>query len=144
MDLEVTVMNDVNDWNKQVIEEFRANGGRVGGHFADANLILLHTTGAKSGLPRLNPLICTEDGDDLVIIASKAGAPSNPDWYYNLRANPSVEVEYGTERFEVVATIVDEPERTRLYNKAAQAFPGYADYAKQTTRVIPVMKLTRQ
>ena len=79
-------MSDPNDFNKQVIEEFRANGGKVGEYLKGANLLLLHTIGAKSGLPRLNPLICTEDGEDLVVIASKAGAPSNPDWFYNLKA----------------------------------------------------------
>ena len=137
-------MSDSNDWNKQVIEEFRANGGKVGGYFEDATLLLLHTTGAKSGLPRLNPLVCIEDGDDLVIIASKGGAPSNPDWYYNLNANPNVEVEYGTDRFKAVAMIVDEPERSQLYAKAAAEFPPYAEYAQKTTRVIPVVKLRRQ
>jgi deazaflavin-dependent oxidoreductase (nitroreductase family) len=137
-------MSDVNDRNKQIIAEFRANGGKVGGYFQNNTLLLLHTSGAKSGLPRLNPLICTEDGDDLVVIASKAGAPSNPSWYYNLQANPNVEVEYGTERFPAVATIVTGPERARLYTKAAVGFPTYAEYEQKTKRVIPVVKLTRK
>ena len=136
-------MSDPNDWNKQIIEEFRANGGKVGGYFENATLILLHTTGAKSGRPRINPLVCTEASDALVVIASKAGAPSHPDWYYNLKAHPNVEVEKGTERFKAVATIADEPERSQLYAKAAASFPAYAEYEQKTTRVIPVVKLAR-
>jgi deazaflavin-dependent oxidoreductase (nitroreductase family) len=136
-------MSSPNDWNKKVIEEFRANGGKVGGPFEDVTLLLLHTTGAKSGLARVNPLVCTEDGGDLVVIASQGGAPSHPDWYYNLKAYPNVEVEYGTERFKAVATIVGEPERSELYAKAAARFPGFAEYAQKTTRVIPVIKLER-
>jgi deazaflavin-dependent oxidoreductase (nitroreductase family) len=136
-------MSDPNDWNRRIIEEFRANGGKVGGILEDATLLLLHTNGAKSGLPRLNPLVCMRDGDDLIIIASKAGAPSNPDWYYNLKAHPNVEVEYGTEKFKAVATIVDEPERSQLYAKAAARFSAYAEYEQKTTRVIPVVKRAR-
>ena len=137
-------MSDPNDWDEQIIEEFRANGGIVGGYFKGSTLLLLHTTGAKSGLPRLNPLVCRKDGDDLVIIASKAGAPSHPDWYYNLKAHPNVEVEYGAEKFWVVATIVNEPERSQLYAKAAAELREYAEYEQKTTRVIPVVKLARQ
>ena len=90
-------MSDVNDWNQKIIEEFRANDGKVGGYFKNMTLLLLHTTGARSGLPRLNPVACMRDGDRYVIIASKGGAPSHPDWYYNLVANPKVHVELGTE-----------------------------------------------
>ncbi len=136
----------MSDWNKQVIEEFRANDGKVGGHFANMKLLLLHTTGAKSGLARINPLACTTDGDRHVVIASKAGAPSNPDWYYNLVANPEVVVEVGTERFKAAATVAEEPERSRLYGKMADLYPIFAEYEAKTKteRVIPVVVLTRQ
>jgi deazaflavin-dependent oxidoreductase (nitroreductase family) len=131
------------DMNKAVIEEFRANGGKVGGYFENMNLLLLHTTGAKSGLPRLNPTAYILDGDRYVIIASKAGAPTNPSWYYNLVANPEVKVEVGTEEFEALATVTSEPERTELYDKMAALYPGFAEYREKTTRLIPVITLTR-
>jgi len=136
-------MSDANDWNKKVIEEFRANEGKVGGMFADMNLLLLHNSGAKSGLPRINPVVYLADGDRYVVIASKAGAPTNPDWYYNIVANPEVSVEVGSEQFEVVATVADEPERSQLYEKMATLYPGFAEYAQKTTRIIPVFTLTR-
>ncbi|MCB0166594.1 MAG: nitroreductase family deazaflavin-dependent oxidoreductase [Anaerolineae bacterium] len=136
-------MSNVNDWNKAIIEEFRANDGKVGGQFANTTLLLLHTTGAKSGLPRLNPVAYIADDDRLVIIASKGGAPTNPDWYYNLVAHPQVEVEVGTERFPVRATVAEEPERTQLFEKMATLYPGFYDYERKTTRVMPVVVLTR-
>ena len=117
----------MSDWNKQVIEEFRANDGKVGGYFENMTLLLLHTTGAKSGNPRLNPVAYLPDGDRFVIIASKAGAPTNPDWYYNLVANPQVGVEVGTEKFQALATVAEEPERTELYEKMASFYPGFAE-----------------
>ena len=132
-----------NNWNTAIIEEFRANGGKVGGMFAGSTLLLLHTIGAKSGQVRINPVACTSDGDRLVVFASKAGAPTNPDWYYNLAANPLVTVEYGTEKFQAQAEIVPEPERTRIYSQMAAINPGFAEYEKKTTRVIPVIALTR-
>src|SRR2546423_15426987 len=98
-------MTEVKDWNSQVIEEFRANGGKVGGPFAGAPLLLLTTVGAKSGQSRITPLVYTTDGDRMVIVASKAGAPTNPDWYHNLVANPTVTVEVGNERFQARAAI---------------------------------------
>ena len=133
----------MNDWNKKIIEEFRANEGKVGGQFASMELLLLHTTGAKSGLPRINPVACMADGDRYIIIASKAGAPTNPDWYYNLVAHPKVSVEVGTEQFQALARVAAEPERTELYNKVAAKYPGFAEYQRQTTRIIPVVILTR-
>ena len=136
-------MSDVNDWNKSIIEEFRANEGQISGQFEGIPLLLLHTKGAKSGLPRLNPLAYLPDGDRLVIIASKAGAPTNPDWYYNVRANPTVQVEVGTEKFQANAEIASEPERTQLFDKMAAKNPGFADYQNKTTRTIPVIILTR-
>ena len=136
-------MSEAKDWNKEVIEEFRANGGKVGGYFANMKLLLLHTTGAKSGLPRVNPVACMADGEQYIIIASKAGAPTNPAWYYNLVANPEVGVEVGTEKFQAKATVSTEPERSELYAKMAAKYPGFAEYEQKTTRVIPVVTLTR-
>ncbi len=137
-------MSDPNDWNQQVIEEFRAKDGKVGGYFENMNLLLLHTTGAKSGQKRINPVAYTKQDGKLVVIASKGGAPTNPDWYYNIVANPEVSVEVGTERFEAQATVVEEPERTRLYDNMAEQYPGFEEYRQKTDREIPVIALTRQ
>lgn len=136
-------MGSPKDWNQMIIEEFRANGGRVGGRFAGQPLALLHTVGAKSGQLRINPVACMKDGDRYVIIASKGGAPVNPDWYYNVVANPLVTVEYGTETFKAQATVATEPERTRMYNQMAAERPTFAEYERKTTRRIPVIILTR-
>ncbi len=134
----------MSDWNKKIIEEFRANEGRVGGHFENMTLLLLHTTGAKSGLPRLNPAAYTEDRDRFVIIASKGGADAHPDWYYNLVANPNVTIEVGTEKYDMVATVEEEPERTRLYDQMAAQYPGFEEYRQKTSRVIPIITLKRK
>jgi deazaflavin-dependent oxidoreductase (nitroreductase family) len=136
-------MSNLNDRNKAIIEEFRANGGKVGGPFAGRTLLLLHTIGAKSGQKRINPVACITDGNRLVIIASKGGAPTHPDWYYNIVANPLVTVEVGAEQFQAQAAISAEPERTRLYNQMVAMMPGFAEYQSKTTRVIPVITLTR-
>ena len=136
-------MGNPNDWNKAIIEEFRTNSGKVGGQFAGKPLLLLHTVGAKSGQPRINPVACNMDGDRYVIVASKGGAPTNPDWYYNVVANPLVTVEFGTETFQARATLATEPERTRLYNQMAAERPTFAEYQRKTTRLIPVIILTR-
>ena len=136
-------MSDANDWNKAIIAEFRANGGKVGGPFEGASMVLLHTTGAKSGQERVNPLVYTRDGDRMLIIASKGGAPTNPDWYYNLLANPTVTLEVGTEQFQAHATVPSEPERTKLFEQMATQMPGFAEYQRNTTRTIPVVVLTR-
>jgi deazaflavin-dependent oxidoreductase (nitroreductase family) len=135
-------MSNSNDWNKAIIEEFRANDGRVGGHFEGKPLLLLHTTGAKSGEERVNPVAYTNDGDKLVVIASKGGAPSHPDWYHNIVAHAHVTVEVGTEKIEATASVMQEPERRRLYDKMIQVMPGFAEYEKKTTRSIPVIVLT--
>ena len=137
-------MNKQKDWNTAIIEEFRANAGRVGGPFAGKTLLILHTVGAKSGKEHINPVAYIADGDRFVIIASKGGAPTNPDWYFNIAANPKVEVEVGTERFHAKASIAGEPERTRLYGKMVEMMPGFAEYQKKTTRVIPVIILVRE
>lgn len=134
----------MSDFNQAVIEEFRANEGKVGGYFAGSNLLLLHTIGAKSGQPRTNPLVYVRDSDRLVVMASKGGADTNPDWYYNLRANPTATVEVGPERFSVRATIVtEEPERTRLYAKMVAHRSGFAEYEQKTSRKIPAVLLER-
>lgn len=130
------------DRNKAIIEEFRANAGKVGGYFAGTTLLILHTIGAKSGQERVNPTAYVRDGDRLVIIASKGGAPDNPGWYYNLLAHPLVTVEVGAERFQAAAAVAAEPERTRLYNKMVDMMPGFAEYRRKTSRVIPVITLT--
>ena len=133
----------MSDWNQKVIEEFRANNGKVGGNFTNMNLLLLHTVGAKSGEARLNPVVTMQDGEQFVIIASKGGADNNPAWYYNLVANPEVAVEYGTETFQAKAEVASEPERSELYAKMAAKYPFFAEYQQKTERVIPVIVLTR-
>jgi deazaflavin-dependent oxidoreductase (nitroreductase family) len=135
-------MIEVNDRNKKIIDEFRANDGKVGGWFEGKTLLLLHTKGARSGRERINPVAYVRDGDRFVIIASKGGAPTNPSWYYNILANPQVTVEVGTETFQAHATVAEEPGRTRLYNKMVEVMPGFDDYRRKTTRVIPVIVLT--
>jgi len=133
----------MSEWNKKIVEEFRANEGKVSGPFADNTLLLLHTTGAKSGQERINPLVTFEDSERLIIIASKGGAPTNPDWYYNVVANPVVEVEYGTDKFQAQATVTSEPERTELYERMESTFHTFSEYKKKAGRVIPVITLTR-
>jgi deazaflavin-dependent oxidoreductase (nitroreductase family) len=134
----------MSDFNQGIIEEFRANNGKVGGYFAGANMLLLHTIGAKSGQARTNPLAYVTDGGRLVVIASKGGADRNPDWYYNLLANPNVTVELGTEQFQARATAVtEEPERSRLYAKMVEHRPGFAEYEQKTSRKIPAIILER-
>lgn len=133
----------MSDWNTKIIEEFRANDGRVGGPFEGGTLLLLHTIGRKSGVERVNPLAYYPDGDRYVIIASKGGAPANPDWYHNLLATPRVTVEVGTETFEVEAAELTGEERDLLWKKIVDAMPGFGDYEKKTDRVIPLFALTR-
>lgn len=134
----------MSDFNQGIIEEFRANNGKVGGYFTGANMLLLHTVGAKSGQARTNPMVYVTDGDRLVVIASKGGADQNPDWYYNLLANPNVTVELGTEQFQARATpVTEEPERSRLYAKMVEHRPGFADYEQKTSRKIPAIVLER-
>lgn len=133
----------MSDFNKQIIEEFRANEGKVGGHFEGATLLLLHTTGAKSGLERVSPLMTFVDDGKQVIIASKAGADSHPSWYHNIIANQEVSVELGIEKFDATAFVADEPQRTELYDKVEAISSGFTEYKKKTPRVIPVVTLTR-
>jgi deazaflavin-dependent oxidoreductase (nitroreductase family) len=138
-------VSPVNDFNRNLIEEFRANNGRVTGPFEDAPLVLLTTTGAKSGRKRVNPLMALVEGDTLYVFGSKAGATTNPDWYHNLLAHPEVEVEVGAEHFAAEAVPVTGPERDRLFAAQKAQNPAFADYEKTTRgRVIPVVELRRQ
>jgi deazaflavin-dependent oxidoreductase (nitroreductase family) len=137
-------MASPNDWNTQVIAEFRANGGKVGGPFAGAPMLLLTTTGAKSGRQLTTPVMYLPDGDRMLVFASKAGAPTNPAWYHNLVANPEVTVEVGTERFQAQATPVTGAERDALYAKQASLYPNFAEYEAKTSRTIPVIALKRK
>lgn len=134
---------DPSNFNQQIIDEFRANGGKVGGMFEGAPMLLLTTTGARSGQSRVSPLVYTTDGDRMVIIASKGGAPTNPDWFHNLRANPEVTLEVGTETFPARASVPDGEERQRLWDQMAAQMPGFGDYQRNTTREIPVVVLER-
>ena len=129
--------------NLPIIAEFRANAGRVGGAFADTPLILLHTTGARSGLPRVNPLAYIIDGGRVVVTASNGGRPQHPAWYYNILADPSVLVELGDQQFHARAVLADEPERTRLYAKMVEQNPGFAAFEQHNSRQIPVVILQR-
>lgn len=129
------------NWNSKIIDEFRANGGKVGGPFEGAPLLLLHTMGARSGQERVNPMMYRTDGDRLVVFASKAGAHTNPDWFHNLRANPSVRVEVGTETRNMVARVADADERVRFWEAQKRDWPGFADYETKTERQIPVVVL---
>lgn len=136
-------MSDVNDWNRQVIEEFRANAGKVGGGFEGAPVLLLHTNGAKTGQERVNPMMYLDLDGRRYVFASKAGADTNPDWYHNLRAHPSVTVEVGTETYVATAIPVRGDDRDRIYAEQARRYPGFAEYQEKTSRVIPVVELRR-
>ncbi|MCB0981863.1 MAG: nitroreductase family deazaflavin-dependent oxidoreductase [Acidimicrobiaceae bacterium] len=136
-------MSDPNEFNRGVIAEFRANAGKVGGPFEGAPMILLTHTGAKSGKEYTTPLVYSRDGDAVVIIASKAGAPDDPQWFRNLVANPDVTVEIGTDRFAARARVAEGAERDRLYDAQAALMPNFKEYADKTTRRIPVVVLDR-
>lgn len=133
----------VNAFNKSIIDEFRANDGKVGGQFEGANLLLLHTTGAKSGQPRVSPLAYFDIDGRLVIIGSFAGAPKDPAWVHNLRANPRARVEIGRDAFDVAAHELPADERAALFDKVTAAAPGFAEYQAKTSRVIPLFELSR-
>jgi deazaflavin-dependent oxidoreductase (nitroreductase family) len=135
----------VSDFNTNIIEEFRANDGKLGGPFEGAPMVLLTTTGARSGESRVHPMMYMRDGGDdpIYVFASKAGAPTNPDWYHNLVANPEVSVEIGNESYAATAKPVEGAERDRIYAIQAERFPGFKEYEAKTDRVIPVIALTR-
>jgi deazaflavin-dependent oxidoreductase (nitroreductase family) len=133
------------DFNQEIIEEFRANGGRVGGRFEGAPLLLLHHRGAKSGKEYVNPLMYQDlGGGSLAIFASKGGAPTNPDWFHNLRANPNTKIEVGTETVDVVARVASDEDRDRIWEAQKRAYPNFAEYEQSAgARTIPVVVLDR-
>ncbi len=135
--------SELDDWNARVINEFRANGGKVGGQFEGANMILVHNFGAKSGTERVSPMVYFPDGDRFLIIASAAGSPRNPDWYHNLKAHPEVTVEVGTETVPVVVEELPPAERDEKWAQITAVAPGFAEYQTKTSRTIPVLALTR-
>ncbi len=136
-------MAAVNDFNTQMIEEFRANHGKLGGPFQGATMLLLHTTGARTGKERVNPVAYQPLGDNFAVFASKAGAPTNPDWYHNLLAHPDTTVEVGDDTIEVTARVATGDERERIWERQKRDMPGFANYEQKTTRQIPVVVLER-
>jgi deazaflavin-dependent oxidoreductase (nitroreductase family) len=132
-----------NEWNRHIIEEFRENGGKVGGPFEGARMLLLHHKGARTGTERLNPLVYQPVGEGFAVFASKAGAPTNPDWYHNLIANPEATVEVGEDTVRVRARVAEGEEREGIWTKQKQDRPNFADYEKKTSRQIPVVILER-
>jgi deazaflavin-dependent oxidoreductase (nitroreductase family) len=136
-------MSEYENWNQKIIDEFRATGGQVGGQFAGAPLLLLSTTGAKTGRKHTTPVMYLADGGRSYVFASKAGAPTDPDWYRNLVSHPRATVEVASETFEVDAEVVTSTERDRLYAIQSERYPGFAEYQEKTTRVIPVVLLQR-
>ena len=133
----------MNDFNQQIIDEFRANEGKVGGGFDGAPMLILHATGARSGQERVIPLVYQPVGGSWAIFASKAGAPTNPDWFHNLSADPSASIEVGTETVPVTARILEGTERDEIWARQKELMPGFADYEQATTRTIPVVLLER-
>ena len=134
-------MTDADDFNRRNIEEFRANHGRLGGPFEGAPVLLLHSTGARSGQPRINPMMYMADGDRYLVFASAAGADRNPAWYWNLTAHPDAGIEVGDDHIDVHAVELTGPERDAKYALQAERYPGFADYQRKTSRVIPVVAL---
>jgi deazaflavin-dependent oxidoreductase (nitroreductase family) len=133
----------MSDWNTKIIEEFRAGDGKVGGPFEGAPMLLLHTTGAKSGVERVNPMMYLDLDGGRYVFASKAGADSHPDWYHNLVANPTVTVELGSETYDATAVSVAGGDRDRIFAEQARRYPGFAEYQVKTSRVIPVVEIRR-
>ena len=132
------------DFNSQIIEDFRANGGYVGAPFNSDQLVLLHHVGAKSGVARISPLMSFPDEDGWVVVASKAGAPENPGWYYNIVANPDTEIEFGAETIPVRASVIPDAERVQRWADITVSNPGFAAYEARAGRVIPLVRLTRR
>jgi deazaflavin-dependent oxidoreductase (nitroreductase family) len=140
---EVPDAETMNAFNKSIIDEFRSNGGKVGGPFEGATLLLLTSIGAKSGQPRLAPLAYLTIDGKMIIIGSKAGADTNPDWVHNLRANPRAHIEVGTEAYDVIARELPTDERDETYPKVVALAPGFGDYQSKTSRIIPLFELQR-
>ena len=136
--------NPVNNYNRQIIEEFHANEGKVGGPFEGATLLLLTHRGAKTGTARTNPLAYIEEDGRYFVFGSKGGASTNPDWYHTLRANPDATIEIGTEKFDVTAEVLTGEERDRVWTRNVRERPAFGDYEKRTSRKIPVIALTRK
>jgi deazaflavin-dependent oxidoreductase (nitroreductase family) len=134
----------VSDWNTQIIEEFRANGGKVGGRFEGGTMLLIHHRGARTGTERVNPVAYLPDGDRMVIVASAGGADKNPDWYHNLRANPDTTAEVGTEELDVHAEEILGDDYTATWERLVARMPGFGDYQTKTSRRIPLVALTRR
>lgn len=137
-------MSEIDDWNAKVIAEFRANDGKVGGQFEGASLLLLHSTGAKSGAERINPVVYQAVGDSFAIFASKAGADTNPDWYHNVVTNADCSVEVGADSIDVRARVLEGDERNEVWSTQKERAPGFAEYEQKTSRVIPVVLLERR
>ena len=135
--------NALDEFNRGIVEEFRANGGKVGGPFEGGTLLLLHTTGAKSGMPRLSPLAYLTVDDKMLIVGSYAGAPKDPAWVHNLRANPQARIEVGTESYDVSVRELPDAERDATYPKITEVAPVFAEYQANTTRSIPLFELIR-
>ena len=140
----MTEVHNVNDWDRRIIEEFRANGGNVGGQFTGVPLLLLTTTGAKSGQQRISPLAYLSEGGRIYVFAGNRGAPTNPNWYHNLVAHPDVTVELGTETFDARAIVIESTERDRLGSIQLQKIPSLTEVQARTTRKIPVVLLERK
>jgi deazaflavin-dependent oxidoreductase (nitroreductase family) len=134
-------MSEPSDWNAKIIQEFRGNGGKVGGPFEGATLLLLHTTGAKTGRERVNPMMYRQVGDSYAVFASKAGASTNPDWYHNLVANPAVRAEIGRQTLDLTARVAENSEREPIWAAQKADYPGFAEYETKTSRQIPVVIL---
>lgn len=134
-------MSEATDWNRKIIEEFRANDGRVGGPFEGAPLLLLHSTGARTGQQRVHPMMYQAVDDGYAVFASKAGAPDNPDWFHNLVANPEATIEVGTQVLDVRARVTEDKERERIWSTQKERYPGFAEYEVKTSRQIPVIVL---
>ncbi len=136
--------DDTNDWNAQIIAEFRENGGKVGGPFEGSPMVLVHHRGAKTGTERVTPLMCQLEGDRVYIFASKAGAPDNPDWYHNLKANPDASIEIGEETDVAVRVVeLQGEDRDRVWDRQKAEWPQFAEYEAKTDRTIPVLELQR-
>ncbi len=131
----------MSDWNKGIIEEFRSNHGKVGGYFEGRPILLINHTGARTGKPRTNPVTYLKDGNRYLVFASKGGADTNPDWYYNLKAHPEVKIEVGDDKIEVRAEEITGAERDKLYEQQSKVMPQFSQYAEKTKRIIPIFAL---
>jgi deazaflavin-dependent oxidoreductase (nitroreductase family) len=141
----MTDTSNMANFNQTIIDEFRANDGKVGGMFAGAPIVLITTKGAKSGETRVNPVVgLPQENGTIYIFASFAGAPTSPDWYHNLVAHPEVEVEFGRERYSATATPITGPARDEIFDRQKELMPQFAEYESKTTRTIPVVALTRK